>query len=138
MCLVTCTDSVHYNYIQVGSFRVVHQSPSRVLLPANGTIPLYCIVSHHTLEDVYEWRRGLDEEHVNTPVLWVKMPGAYSCRISRNGQVCKSTTIVVEWEEDDVSEGGMYSLLQHLCNTKGKAPKPQLLTVYIRTHTHTH
>ena len=32
----------------------------------------------------------------NTPVLWVNMPGAYRCRITRGGQVCYSAIIVVE------------------------------------------
>lgn len=74
----------------------MQQSTSPVLLPPNTTIPIYCVVSGHSLYDDYKWDCVDRIVPGNTPVLWVNVPGVYRCRITRGGQVCSSAVIIVE------------------------------------------
>ena len=64
-----------------------------VLPRSGGVVPLYCIVDGHSLDDIYKWQRGTKDLVENTPVMWIKQPGFYSCSVSRGGVSCKSSTI---------------------------------------------
>lgn len=79
----------------VGALQVIHQSPTTVQ-HSKGSVPLYCIASCHSLDYKYEWKSGLDVIPWNTPVLWVSVPGTYSCTVSADGLSCKSKCITVE------------------------------------------
>ena len=83
-------------------FRVVHQSPTTVLLPStDSAIPLYCIASGHTLDYKYQWDITMKLPG-NSPVIWVNEATLYCCSVvhnSTNAQ-CSSRTIHVIEEEN--------------------------------------
>ncbi len=89
---------------------MLHQSPPKVILSIGNTIPLYCVVSNHSMDTVFNWKRGLRDQLVNTPVLWVNVAGIYSCSITSQGRVCQSAAFTVEWElaKSDISISGVF------------------------------
>ena len=87
-----------------------------ITLPVKDTIPLYCIVSKHGLDDVYQW---LHDQQANTPVLWINLPGVYSCSVTRESRVCKSNAISVEWKHVHQSDSPLLGScsLGRVCNS---------------------
>ena len=92
--------------------RVVQRSTSPLVLSTKKAIPIYCVVSGHCIYDEYAWDCIDKRIPGNTPVLWVNLPGAYRCRITRGGQVCYSAIIVVELPANP--EGNIHLVLYRL------------------------
>ena len=42
---------------------------------------VYCIISPYTLKCLYTWKNAKGPVGVNSPVLYVKLPGVYQCTI---------------------------------------------------------
>ena len=78
-----------------GMLVVIHQSPRNVLLEG-GMVPLYCVVSGHSLECNYSWSQGSEDVGVNSPVLWVNKRGMYKRSITLGLRNCMSALIEVK------------------------------------------
>jgi hypothetical protein len=77
---------------------IAHQTSEKKMIWVCGvTQALFCIVSPYTLKCVYSWKNALGPVGVNSPVLYVKLPGVYQCTV-RSGayEVTSNEMIVVE------------------------------------------
>lgn len=77
---------------------LVHQSPGKVFLQDGKTIPLYCVTSGHSLDYVYQWKRGSLSLHGNSPVLWVNKVGSYICNITHSVDNTQTASNVITVE----------------------------------------
>ena len=83
-------------YFITDDFSVVHQSEGNYCLPPRGTIPLYCVASHHSLSYVYERDNLCGDVGMHSPVVYVNKPGVYRCSVTDNQKRrCYSKSITV-------------------------------------------
>ena len=73
---------------------VLYQSCSRQRLQHHEVLPIFCIVSGHSLRTDYEW--FIDDEGigVSSPILYVTKEGSYHCKVTDDEErVCTSRNI---------------------------------------------
>ena len=82
-------------YLYSEPFKVVHQSGKTTIKDEN-IVPLFCIASNHSLLHVYSWEKvGTGKVGVDSPVLWLNVPGEYRCTVSSVGEQCYTDNIAV-------------------------------------------
>ena len=58
---------------------------------------LYCVASQHSFNCSYTWKNARGSVGVNSPALYVKLPGVYQCTVKRGEhEVTSSEMFVVE------------------------------------------
>ena len=77
---------------------MAHQSPSLVKVPCfNDTYPIFCVGSKHDISTSYRWTLyESNSEFVDSPVIYVKQPGLYSCIVTHGDKIAESKVINVE------------------------------------------
>ena len=61
-------------------------------------VPLLCLPSRHTFDTVYQWHlhESSSEPYANSPVVYAKQPGIYTCTVTDGKDVIVSSPITVE------------------------------------------
>ena len=86
---------LEYNYS--GALHVAHQCTDRKRWECGRTELLYCVASPHSLKSVYAWKNTFGTVAVNSPVLYVKLPGIYHCTVrTRESEVLSKEMVVYE------------------------------------------
>ena len=75
---------------------IAHQTQDRIVWTAGVTEVLFCVASPYTLECSYSWRNAHGPVGVDSPVLYVKLPGVYKCTVKSAGSEVTSDEIVVQ------------------------------------------
>ena len=75
---------------------IAHQTRGRIMWVVGVTEVIFCIASPYTLECSYCWSNAHGPVGVDSPVLYVKLPGVYKCTVKYTGHQVTSDEIVVE------------------------------------------
>lgn len=75
---------------------IAHQTKDKITWVLGVTEVLFCIPSPYTLECSFLWSNAHGPVGVDSPVLYIKLPGIYKCTVKCAGSEVTSNEIVVE------------------------------------------